>query len=155
MDRESGSGGGRRRQGLAWWGVLGLAALGLPRAVAHDLDLVGPGVNTALVFAPVVVWIAVAVLGRLPRPAFALLAVGAVYGLLLGVAHQVLWDQGFAGAQPELGGNLAGVLSPAVESAAVRTAAFVSSVAAGVLVGAVSGAAAWLLVRLMPGRSRT
>ncbi|GAA1772027.1 hypothetical protein [Streptomonospora arabica] len=154
MDGDSG-GEVRGRRRIPWWGVLGLAALGLPRAVAHDLDLVGPGVNTVLVFAPMVVWVAVAVLGRLPRPVLALLAVGAVYGLLLGAAHQVLWTHSFAGQPPELGGSLAGVLPPAVESAVVRTAAFVSSVVTGVLVGAVSGAAAWLLSRLMPERTRT
>lgn len=145
---------GRWRIGLPWWGVLGLAALGLPRAVAHDLDLVGPAVNAVLVFGPVLVWIAVAVLGRLRRPFAALLAVGIVYGLLLAVAHQVLWMQGFAGDPPTLGGELAGVLPPAAESGVLRAAAFVSSVATGALVGAVSGAAAWLLSRLLPQRPR-
>ncbi|MUL43805.1 hypothetical protein FZ103_22000 [Streptomonospora sp. PA3] len=143
---------GGRRPGLPWWGVLGLAALGVPRAVAHDLDLVGPAVNAVLVFGPVAVWIAVAVLGRVPRPLLALLAVGAVYGVLLGVVHQVLWTQGLGGP-PRLGGNLAGALDPTVEAALLRAAAFVSSVATGVLVGAVSGAIAWALARLLPRRS--
>ncbi|GAA4913267.1 hypothetical protein [Streptomonospora salina] len=143
----------RRRPGLLpWWCVLGLAALGLPRVVAHDLGLVGPAANTALVFGPVLVWVAVAVLGRLRRPLVALLIVGAVYGVLLAAVHQVLWAQGFAGDPPQLGGELAGTLPPASEGALLRAAAVVSSVATGVGIGAVSGAVAWVLARLLPRR---
>lgn len=144
----------RRGTGLAPLGVLGLAALGVPRAVAHDLDLVGPAVNSVLVFAPIVVWIAVVWWRRAPNPLLALLAVGLAYGVLLGATHQVLWTWAFEGSPPSLGGNLAGVLSPAVEAAVVRTFAFFGSVATGVAVGAVSGAAAWILTRTIPRRPR-
>ncbi|QBI54985.1 hypothetical protein [Streptomonospora litoralis] len=154
MESRGGAKGGVRRLGLPWWGIVGLAALGAPRAIAHDLDLVGPALNSVLVFAPVVVWIAAVVLMRVPRPLLALLAVGAVYGVLLGGVHQLLWAQSFAGEPPALGGNLAGALPPAVESGVLRAAAFLSSVVTGVLVGAASGAAAWLLSRALPARAQ-
>ncbi|GAB3466287.1 hypothetical protein GCM10027570_55390 [Streptomonospora sediminis] len=154
VDGIGGAAGGRRRFGLPWWAIAGLAALGVPRVVAHDLDLVGPAMNSVLVFLPVAVWISVVLLARTPNPLVALLAVGAVYGVLLGAAHQVLWVQGFAGDPPALGGNLAGALPPAAESGLLRAAAFASSMATGLLVGAVSGAAAWLISRVLPGYRR-
>ncbi|GAA1241938.1 hypothetical protein GCM10009676_28940 [Prauserella halophila] len=49
-------------------------------------------------------------------------AVGAVYGIVLGVVHQALWHVAHD-EPPELGGNLAGALSPAVEAAVLRSAA--------------------------------
>ncbi|MBV2363991.1 hypothetical protein KUM37_11655 [Streptomonospora sp. NEAU-YY374] len=138
--------------GLPPLAVLGLAALGLPRAVAHDLDLVGPAVNAVLVFAPLAVWIAAAVLARAPRPLLTLTAVGACYGVLLGAVHLLLWSQGFDSGPPRLGGNLEGALPPAAEAALLRGFAFVSSAVTGTAVGAATGAVAWPLTRLAARR---
>jgi hypothetical protein len=134
------------------WAICALAVLAVPRAVAHDLELAGRGVNALLVFAPLVVWIAVALYRRVPDPFLTLLAVGAVYGLLLAVTHQVLWTEAFDGDRPGLGGELEGRLTPAAETAVLRTFAFMSSLVTGVLVGAATGALAWLAARLLPGR---
>ncbi|GAA4910696.1 hypothetical protein LX16_2674 [Stackebrandtia albiflava] len=135
------------RLGMPLLGVVGLAALAAPRVVAHDLDLVSPAVNSVLVFAPLLAWIGVVWWRRVPNPFVTLLAVGVVYGVMLAVIHQLLWSRSFDGAPPELGGNLAGVLAPAVESGVIRVFAFGGSLVTGTLVGAATGAVAWLLAK--------
>lgn len=141
----------RRALGVSPPVILGLALLGVPRVVAHDLDLVGPVVNALLVFVPIAVWIGFVLVGRVPNPFLTLLAVGVGYGVLLGVTHQLLWAEAFAGARPSLGGNLAGVLPPAGEALLLRVIAFGSSLVTGALTGVATGAAGWLLARIVPG----
>jgi hypothetical protein len=141
----------RRALGVSPLVVLGLALLGVPRVVAHDLDLVGPAVNAMLVSVPIAVWIGFVLVRRVPNPFLTLLAVGVGYGVLLGATHQLLWAEAFAGARPSLGGNLAGVLPPAGEALLLRVIAFGSSLFTGALTGVATGAAGWLLVRIVPG----
>jgi hypothetical protein len=143
--------GGRRRLGLPVAGICGLAALGVPRVVAHDLDLVGPVVNSILVFAPIAVWLAVVLWKRVPNPFPTLVAIGVAYGILLAATHQVLWIQSFDGAPPGLGGDLGNVLSPGGEATVVRVFAFFSSLLTGVGVGAATGAVGWLLAKVVNG----
>uniref|UniRef100_UPI00037F88A9 hypothetical protein n=1 Tax=Saccharomonospora saliphila TaxID=369829 RepID=UPI00037F88A9 len=131
--------------------VVGLAALGVPRVVAHDLDLVGPVGNAVLVFVPVSLWLVVVVGCRVVRPFRTLLSVGAAYGVLLAVTHQVLWIAAHGGRPPRLGGNLAGVLSPMWEQVVLRVLASASGLLTGVAVGAAVGVVAWALVRVVPG----
>ncbi len=131
--------------------VLGLALLGVPRVVAHDLALVGPVVNALLVFVPIAVWIGFVLVKRMPNPFLTLLAVGVVYGLLLALTHQLLWAEAFSGGPPSLGGNLAGVLPPAGEAVLLRAFAAGSSLVTGALTGVATGAVAWLLARIVPG----
>ncbi|MFC4126899.1 hypothetical protein [Nocardia rhizosphaerae] len=119
--------------------VCALASLGVPRVLAHDLDLVGPAVNAMLVFAPLVAWVGYAVWRRVGDPLRALLTVGAVYGVLLAITHQILWTRGAFDTPPRLGGTLAGRLSPTLEDLVPRGFAVGSSLVTGVLVGAVSG----------------
>lgn len=144
------SGRNRRSLGISPLGIAALAALGVPRAVAHDLELVGPVINALLVFVPIAVWLAVVLWKRVPNQFLTLLAIGVVYGVLLAVTHQVFWGQSFAGSPPSLGGNLAGSLSPAVEGVVLRIFAFFSSVLTGAAVGAATGAVGWLVGRLVP-----
>ncbi|GAA1722808.1 hypothetical protein [Nonomuraea bangladeshensis] len=140
--------------GLSPIAVLALAALGAPRAIAHDLGLVGPVVNALLVFLPIAVWLVVVLWKRVPNPFLTLLAVGVAYGVLLGVTHQVLWSASFGDDQPALGGNLAGALSPAMEAVLLRTFAFGSSVLTGAGVGVVAGVVGWVGARLLPAARR-
>lgn len=126
--------------------VVALAALGVPRIVAHDLGLAGAVVNAVLVFVPLAVWIGW-VLWRRVAPLPALLSVGVVYGILLAITHQLLWTAAFDDP-PELGGNLAGRFSPAIEDLVLRVASVSSSILTGVLLGAVAGVVAWGLARL-------
>ncbi|MEU8247857.1 hypothetical protein [Nonomuraea sp. NPDC048916] len=141
----------RDRLGLPASAVWGLALLGVPRVIAHDLRLAGPVVNALLVFVPIAVWAAVVLWKRVPNAFVTLLAVGAAYGVLLAVTHQVLWESSFDGGPPSLGGNLAGALPPAMEDLVLRIFALGSSLATGVGVGAAVGAVTWLITRIVPG----
>lgn len=144
----------RRALGFGGPALVGLAALAAPRVVLHDLDVIQEGtlVNSLFVFVPPVCWIAAVLWRRPPRPFLTVLAVGALYGVFLAAGHQLLWPYAFD-AQPALGGNLAD-LDPAAQEVLMRTAAVLSSLVTGVLTGAVVGAGAALLCRLLPDRGR-
>jgi hypothetical protein len=130
--------------GLPFTAIVALALLAVPRVVLHDLGIIheGDSVNSLLVFVPPLVWIAVALWRRVPNPFLTLLLVGAVYGVLLMAGHQILWHAAWDGAPPTLGGNLGG-LAPGAQEVVTRGFAALSSLVTGVLVGAVSGLAAW------------
>ncbi|XVV00897.1 hypothetical protein ACQPW3_26185 [Actinosynnema sp. CA-248983] len=140
----------RRSTGVPPAAILGLAALGVPRVVAHDLSLVGPLVNGLLVFVPIAIWIGYVLWKRVPNPLVTLFAVGLVYGVLLGVTHQVLWAEAFPGGPPRLGGTIEGALPPTAEALLLRTFAFGSSILTGALMGVATGAAGWLAARMVP-----
>lgn len=145
----------RRALGLHWLAIIGLALLGVPRVILHDLALVHEQtfVNLVLVVAPLAIWVLVAVVRRVPHPFLTLLVVGAVYGVLLVITHQVLWGVAFADAPPQLGGNLA-TLSPEAQALITRGFAAVSGLFTGLVVGAISGLIAWGLSALArSGRS--
>ncbi|MGI5267741.1 hypothetical protein ACQEUU_01165 [Nonomuraea sp. CA-218870] len=135
--------------GMSPAAIAGLALLGVPRVIAHDLGLVGPVVNGVLTFLPVLVWLGVVLWRRVPNAFLTLLAIGGAYGVLLAVTHQLFWSSAFAD-QPRLGGNLAGALAPGAEEALMRTFAFGSSLFTGVVVGVLVGAVGWVLARAVP-----
>lgn len=134
--------------GLSWAAIAGLAFLGVPRAVLHDLDLVQEGtlVNALLVAVPPLVWVVVALAARIHRPFATLVVIGLCYGLDVAIIHQSLWPLAFEGDPPRLGGNLADV-EPATQEGVIRFFAVLSSIATGALVGAAAGAVAALLGR--------
>src|SRR4029077_5387738 len=126
-----------------------LAALPLPRVIAHDLRLIeidGP-VYTALAIAPLLIWLLVALFRRTERPFFDFLVLGLVYGLFLGLTHQILWDASWAGNPPHMGGNLAGKLDPYVESVILRAFALGSSIVTGLVFGAAFGIVAFVAMK--------
>ncbi|MEU4421707.1 hypothetical protein AB0F81_13870 [Actinoplanes sp. NPDC024001] len=133
-----------------WRLAVPLGLLAAPRAIFHDLDLVREGtlVNAALVFVPLLIWIVVAA-RRAARPFLTLLAAGGVYGACLALVHNVFWSRAFEGDPPALGGNLAGRLSPGAEDLLFRGAMSVTSLFTGLAVGAVCGAVAWGVTRLL------
>lgn len=141
----------RRSLGISPLTIVGLAALAVPRVVAHDLGPVDPTINLLLTFVPIAVWLAVVLWRRVPNPFLTLLAVGAVYGVALGAIHVLLWDQAFGGGSPVLGGSIDGVLPPPVEGALLRGFTLLSSLVTGTAVGAVTGGVAWLITKLVPG----
>ncbi|MEV0702315.1 hypothetical protein AB0I53_30975 [Saccharopolyspora sp. NPDC050389] len=141
----------RESLGMPLSAVFGLALLGVPRVVAHDLRLAGTLVNALLVFVPIAVWLAVVLWLRVPNAFRTLLIVGVIYGVLLGVVHQLLWAQAFGGDAPILGGNLAGALAPTAERLLLRAFAFLSSLVTGVLVGAGTGMVGWVIAKAVPG----
>ncbi|WP_206039779.1 hypothetical protein [Rhodococcus sp. HNM0563] len=124
--------------------IVGLAMLGVPRVVAHDLGIAGPGVNAVLVFAPPAIWLAVLLAKRTPRPFRTALRIGLAYGIFVAVGHQVMWDAAFGPNAPVMGGSLADVMPTWVESVIMRGFAVISSVATGAVVGAIVGVLAWL-----------
>ncbi|WP_193103959.1 hypothetical protein [Brachybacterium sp. FME24] len=126
--------------------LVGLALLGVPRVVLHDLDILQEGTlpNALFVALPLLIWIAVVLWRRVPRPLLTLLAVGAIHGVLLALTHQLLWNVSLAGDVPQLGGNLAG-LDPTLESVIIRGFAAISSLVTGVVIGALTGLLAWAL----------
>lgn len=140
------------RLGLSPAVIVGLALLGVPRVVAHDLGPVGGVTNAVLVFVPPAVWLGVVVWRQVPRPFLTVLVVGLVYGVLLGLTHQLLWPWAFA-TPPRLGGNLAGALSPTAESAVLRLFAFGSSVLTGLGVGALVGLVGAAALRVRGSRA--
>lgn len=142
------------RLGLSPAVIVALALLGVPRVVAHDLGPVGGVTNALLVFVPIAVWLGVVVWRQAPRPFLTLLTIGLVYGVLLGLTHQLLWPWAFE-TPPRLGGNLAGALSPATESMVVRLFAFGSSVLTGLGVGALVGSVGWAAARARGPRARS
>lgn len=129
--------------------IVALALLGVPRVVLHDVDVVdeGDAVNLLLVFGPFLAWVGVAVITRVANPVRALGWVGATYGVLLGVTHQILWDRAFEDDPPRLGGNLEGELSAGAEELVFRVFAFGSSLATGLVVGLVCGVVARAVLR--------
>lgn len=138
--------------GLPFVAMIGLALLAMPRVVLHDLGVIQERtfVNMLFVVVPVVIWIAVVVRARVPNPFLTLLTVGAIYGVLLAIGHQLLWEAAWNDGTPALGGNLSD-LSPGAQEAIVRTFAAFSSLFTGVIVGAVSGLLAWGATRLTGG----
>lgn len=132
---------------------MALAALGVPRALAHDLALVpaGTAANLALSVGPLLVWVAVATLAS-RRPLATLAAAGAGYGIALGLVHNILWATAWGGEPPHLGGALAGAWPPATEELLMRAATGLSSLAIGTSVGLLTGLAAWGLQALARSR---
>ena len=141
----------RHRFGLPWWAILLLAALSFPRVVVHDLDVdTGAWGPALLAIGPMLVWVGVALWARVPSPVTTLLVVGTVYGIGLGIGHNLMWDSLFTD-DPRLGGSLEGRLSSEADEVIMRTVTFGSSIVTGAVVGLVSGLAATGLRRL--GRS--
>lgn len=145
----------RRSLGFSWPELIALAALAAPRVVLHDLGIIEEGsvVNGLFVFVPPACWIAAVLWRRPPRPFTTVVVVGALYGVLLAVGHQLLWDAAFGGNTPVLGGNLTGI-DPTVQDGVIRAAAVVSSLVTGTLVGVVTAVVAVVLLRAVPAARR-
>ncbi|MEU8224007.1 hypothetical protein [Kribbella sp. NPDC048915] len=124
----------RRRLGLPPWAIVGLALLGVPRILAHDLGITSPPIQGLLTLGPAIVWIFVVLRAKVPSPVVTLLAVGVVYGLALGIVHNLMWGQVFGDNPPELG-----VLDADTAEVPLRFATFVSSLFTGAAVGLVIG----------------
>jgi hypothetical protein len=140
--------------GMPIWLIATLALLAVPRVVLHDLDIIheGTAVNALLVFAPLLVWLIVAVAGS-TNPFLSLLATGLVYGLCLALAHNVFWSRSVGDDPPRLGGNAADRLPAVGEELVFRGAATVSSLFTGVAVGTLCGAVAWAVAWLLRARA--
>ncbi|GIO44131.1 hypothetical protein [Paenibacillus apis] len=122
-----------------------LAVLGAPRVFFHDLHLVDPHgtLNLLLAVVPFILWIGFVLVSKTNKPFQALLTIGIIYGLYLGVIHLVLWVFAFD-TPPVLGGNLSG-MAPALQAVLMRGFMLISSLVTGAVTGAVTGLIGWLL----------
>jgi hypothetical protein len=107
------------------WLMLALVAVGLPRTILADLDIVAPESSLLyyiLALTPFAVWLAVAVIRRSRRPFTDFLVLGVLYGLSLVVVHQLLWDVGPAlGHHPPAGAvSFANQFGPPLHEVALR-----------------------------------
>ncbi|HIW90651.1 MAG TPA: hypothetical protein H9870_03185 [Candidatus Corynebacterium avicola] len=127
-----------------------LAALGAPRVVLHDLDVIHEGtfLNSLFVFVPPLIWIIATVAARIPRPFLTNIVVGVLYGAFLLLGHQIFWDSAFGGDPPALGGNLSDI-DPVIEDVILRVFSGLSSLVTGAVVGVVTGAVAAIAARLL------
>ncbi|RAO50873.1 hypothetical protein [Micromonospora saelicesensis] len=141
----------RRTLGFSWPALVALAVLAAPRVVLHDLHVVEEGRPAAVLLAvvPLICWVAAVLWRRPPRPFLTVVVIGAIYGVLLAVGHQILWDEAFGATGPRLGD-----IDPRAQEAILRVAAVFSSLVTGILTGVVAGAVAAVLSRLVIGRQR-
>jgi hypothetical protein len=123
--------------GLPIPALVGLAALGVPRVILHDLHVIGESdvATWLLAVLPVAVWIGVAVVKRVPKPFLTVLAIGVIFGAMLVITHQLLWDSAFNGNLPSVGGPDGAFVA--------RIAAIPSGLFAGSIIGAIGGLIAW------------
>lgn len=129
----------RKPLGFSILTLIGLAALALPRVLLHDLHLIPEGnslVSALLTIGPVVIWITLAVVRRVPNPFLTVLVIGSIFGLMLVITHQLLWDVAFGGNPPTIGDAARGTLLP-------RIASIPSGLFTGAILGAIGGLVAW------------
>jgi hypothetical protein len=129
------------------WLMFALVALGLPRTILADLDIVAPESSLLYYFLaliPFAVWFAVAVIRRSRRPFMDFLVLGVLYGLSLVVVHQLLWDVGPSlGHDPPAGAvSFADRFSPPLREVALRGYTIVIAMLIGLGTGLVAALAA-------------
>ncbi len=118
----------------------------------HDLKLISfdDPLYKVLAITPFVIWLALALVRKSTRPFYDFIVLGITYGVLLSLTHQILWEASWAGNPPRIGGNLAGAVSPALESVVLRTFAFISSIMTGLVTGITFGLIALSVSKLRP-----
>lgn len=135
----------KEKLGMGIFELITLSLLGLPRVILHDLSLIEEGTffNSLLVFIPLIVWTIYMLRKKVKAPFLSMLFLCIIYGIILGITHQVLWTQSFPeGVQ--LGGDLS-ELPAAVSNTIIRSFAFLSSITTGTIMGLVLGTVTWLL----------
>lgn len=128
------------------WLMLVLVALGLPRTILADLDIVAPENSLlyyVLALTPFAAWLVVAIVRSSRRPFADFLVLDVLYGLSLVVVHQVLWDVGpsLGHNPPESAVDFANQFSPAWRE--LTTRAYSSGIA--MVIGVGTGLAAALV----------
>lgn len=118
--------------------LIGLATLGLPRVILHDLRIIHEAdlASWILALGPVAVWVAVAVKKRVPHPFLTVLVIGLIFAVMLTITHQLLWGFLYSDNPAILENQPIGPVVP-------RLAAIPGGLFAGVLLGSVGGLVAW------------
>lgn len=137
------------------WFLLGLASIGLPRVIAHDMKWLEPGSLVEALFAliPALIWIVVVCwkTKSASQAFYWLLSVGLGYGLLLAITHQIFWSITFT-HPPTLGGNLAEI--PILSWFIPRVFGVMSSLLTGSVMGLLLGSIGALINRFRNGMKR-
>lgn len=107
------------------WLMMTLVAVGLPRTILADLDVVQPESGLLYYFlalAPFVVWLGVALLRETRKPLMDFVVLGVLYALSLAVVHQVLWNAnaGYGHRPPASAVSFAENFSPGLQDLAVH-----------------------------------
>ncbi|WP_143591158.1 hypothetical protein [Thermoactinospora rubra] len=131
------------------WLLLTLVAIGLPRTILADLDIVPPESGLLYYFlalAPFAAWLAVAVLRETRKPIMDFLVLGSLYGLSLAVVHHALWnaDAGYGNRPPAGAVGFAGNFSPALQDLALHGYTIMIAMAIGLGSGLAVAVAAWV-----------
>ncbi|MBC3192471.1 hypothetical protein H7X46_15505 [Pseudonocardia sp. C8] len=143
---------------MPWLLMLVLVAIGLPRTVLADLDIVAPESSLlyyVLALAPFAAWLAVAVLRPTRRPVPDFLVLGVLYGLSLVLAHQLLWHApGAEHSIPQGAIDFARGFAPAGQELALRGYTAVVSLGIGIGTGLVAAVAAVIARTVRNARHR-
>ncbi|WP_309102804.1 hypothetical protein [Microbacterium sp.] len=132
----------RRPLGLSVLSLIALAALGLPRVILHDLHIIDEAhpASWILSLGPVAVWVAVAVVKKVPNPFLTVLTIGLIFAVMLSITHQLLWSYAFADSE--------------TAQSIPRLAQLPGGLFAGLLLGGVGGLVAWGIRAVMKQRTR-
>lgn len=137
-----------RAFGMPVLALIGLAMLGLPRVILHDLHIIDSAhpLSWILSLGPVAVWVVVTVTRNVPRPFLTVLTIGVIFGVMLAVTHQLLWDNLYA-EHPEfrVQDGIAGIVP--------RLTVVPGGLFAGAALGALGGLVA-LATQVALGRNR-
>lgn len=138
----------RKALGFSVLALIGLAAVALPRVILHDLHIIdeGSAVTWVLAIGPVALWITLAVVKKVPNAFLTVLVIGVIFGVMLVVTHQVLWNFAYEGNPPSLGNSAAATVIP-------RIAAVFSGLFTGAIIGAIGGLIAWGIQALSKRRA--
>ncbi|TWD82206.1 hypothetical protein FB561_3334 [Kribbella amoyensis] len=139
----------RSKLGLPVWALAALALLAAPRVALHDLGVAVTGPLAGLLaIGPALIWIVAAVRSKALWPWATGLVIGAFYGCILAIGHNLFWDKAFADGPPKLGGNLENRMPAGAEEVVMRIAASFSSVFTGIAVGLLCGLVATVIQRI-------
>ncbi len=118
-----------------------LAALMMPRVVAHDLRLFDSNSTAyqAMALIPLLIWLVVVLMRKTKQPIHDYLILGGLYGLFLGLTHQITWEAAWGSNPPHLGGNMVSLINPMIESLLMRFATLLSSLGTGLATGLIFG----------------
>jgi len=132
----------RRPLGLSVLSLIALAALGVPRVILHDLHIIDEAhpASWILSLGPVAVWVAVAVVKKVPNPFLTVLTIGLIFAVMLSITHQLLWSSLFE--------------SPGTAEAISRLSPIPGGLFAGLLLGGAGGLAAWGIRTMLNRKAR-
>jgi hypothetical protein len=135
------------------WLMAALVAVGIPRTVLADLDVVPANSGLpyyVLALTPYACWLAVAVLRPTRKPVMDFVVLGVLYGISLIVVHQVLW-----GAEghiiPQSAHDFAEQFRPSLRELVLRVYSSGIALAIGAGSGLVGSAVAFTASRIRSG----